>query len=111
MAHKKEGGSASNLKDSNAQRLGVKRFDGEKVKTGNIIVRQRGTKFRAGKNIVQCKNYNLTAKTDGYVKFITKKIKKFNGNLQKTKFVNILKTKDEYNDYIKKYTRNIKKTK
>ena len=102
MAHKKEAGSASNLKDSNAQRLGVKRFDGEKVKAGNIIVRQRGSKFRAGKNVTQGKDYTLAATIDGYVKFLTKKIKKFNGLLEKTKFVHIFQTKEEYEKSIQK---------
>ncbi len=69
MAHKKGGGSSRNNRDSNAQRLGVKRFGGERVKAGNILVRQRGTKFLPGVNVGKGKDDTLFAKVDGYVKF------------------------------------------
>lgn len=69
MAHKKGGGSSRNNRDSNAQRLGVKRFGGELVTAGSIIVRQRGTKFYPGLNVGQGKDDTLFAKSAGYVTF------------------------------------------
>ncbi|CUS99712.1 LSU ribosomal protein L27P [Candidatus Kryptonium thompsonii] len=69
MAHKKGGGSSQNGRDSNSKRLGVKRFGGEFVRAGNIIVRQRGTKFKPGLNVGMGKDYTLFAKIDGIVKF------------------------------------------
>ena len=69
MAHKKGVGSSRNGRDSNPQMLGVKEFAGEQVKAGNILVRQRGTKFDAGVNVGMGKDYTLFALTDGYVKF------------------------------------------
>ena len=69
MAHKKGAGSTKNGRDSNAQRLGVKRFGGQKVKAGNILVRQRGTKFKPGSNVGCGKDFTLFALTDGIVKF------------------------------------------
>ncbi|MDJ1179614.1 50S ribosomal protein L27 [Roseofilum sp. BLCC_M91] len=69
MAHKKGTGSTRNGRDSNAQRLGVKRFGGENVLAGNILVRQRGTSFHAGKNVGVGRDYTLFALTDGIVTF------------------------------------------
>ena len=69
MAHKKGGGSSQNNRDSNAQRLGVKRFGGQHVLAGNILVRQRGTKIRPGKNVGIGKDDTLFAMADGYVTF------------------------------------------
>ncbi|PJZ53263.1 50S ribosomal protein L27 [Leptospira adleri] len=69
MAHKKGGGSSKNGRDSNSQRLGVKRFGGESVLAGNILVRQRGTKFRAGNNVGLGKDHTLFALVHGKVKF------------------------------------------
>ena len=69
MAHKKGGGSSRNGRDSNAQRLGVKRFDGELVTSGSIIVRQRGTHIDPGINVGLGKDHTLFATIDGYVKF------------------------------------------
>ena len=69
FAHKKGGGSTKNGRDSNAQRLGVKKFGGEKVKAGNIIVRQRGTKVHPGVNVGIGDDDTLFAKADGFVKF------------------------------------------
>jgi len=69
MAHKKAGGSTRNGRDSNAQRLGVKRFGGQEVKAGNILVRQRGTKFHAGNNVGLGKDHTLFATADGKVVF------------------------------------------
>jgi len=69
MAHKKGGGSSRNGRDSNSQRLGVKRYGGEKVTAGSIIVRQRGTRFRAGTNVGIGSDDTLFALTDGVVQF------------------------------------------
>ncbi len=69
MAHKKAGGSSSNGRDSQGQRLGVKIFGGERVRAGNIIVRQRGTKFHAGHNVGTGRDWTLFALIDGHVKF------------------------------------------
>lgn len=69
MAHKKGVGSSRNGRDSNPQMLGVKKFGGEFVKAGNILIRQRGSKFDAGKNVGQGKDYTLFALIDGYVTF------------------------------------------
>lgn len=69
MAHKKGQGSTRNGRDSNAQRLGVKRFGGEQVLAGNIIVRQRGTKFHAGRNVMRGGDDTLFAVIDGKVNF------------------------------------------
>ncbi|WP_298665082.1 50S ribosomal protein L27, partial [uncultured Haemophilus sp.] len=69
---KKAGGSTRNGRDSEAKRLGVKRFGGESVLAGSIIVRQRGTKFHAGNNVGMGKDHTLFAKVDGYVEFATK---------------------------------------
>ncbi|AIU65978.1 50S ribosomal protein L27 [Vibrio aquaticus] len=72
MAHKKAGGSTRNGRDSESKRLGVKRFGGESVLAGNIIVRQRGTKFHAGTNVGIGKDHTLFALTEGKVKFEVK---------------------------------------
>lgn len=69
MAHKKGAGSTKNGRDSNAQRLGVKKFGGEKVRSGNILVRQRGMKFKPGINVGYGKDFTLFALTEGIVKF------------------------------------------
>ncbi|MBT5901072.1 MAG: 50S ribosomal protein L27 [Opitutaceae bacterium] len=69
MAHKKGAGSTSNGRDSHSKRLGVKKFGGEKVIAGNIIIRQRGTKTRPGKNVGVGRDWTLFALEDGSVKF------------------------------------------
>ncbi len=71
MAHKKGGGSSRNGRDSNAKRLGVKKFGGEQVRAGNIIVRQRGTRIKPGVNVGLGRDYTIFATADGYVKFET----------------------------------------
>jgi large subunit ribosomal protein L27 len=73
MAHKKGQGSTRNGRDSNAQRLGVKKFGGEKVLAGNILVRQRGTKFHPGENVAIGGDDTLFALIDGFVKFEKKR--------------------------------------
>jgi len=69
MAHKKSGGSNRNGRDSESKRLGVKRFDGQVVRCGTIIVRQRGTRFHPGLNVGIGKDHTIFAAVDGYVKF------------------------------------------
>jgi len=69
MAHKKGGGSTANNRDSESKRLGVKRFGGEAVRAGNIIVRQRGTRIKPGVNVGCGRDHTLFAKIDGFVKF------------------------------------------
>lgn len=69
MAHKKGAGSTKNGRDSNAKRLGVKKFGGEKVRAGNILIRQRGLKFKPGQNVGCGKDFTLFALLDGSVKF------------------------------------------
>ena len=72
MAHKKAGGSTNNGRDSISKRLGVKLFGGQAARAGNIIVRQRGTRFHPGENVGCGKDHTLFAKADGVVKFIVK---------------------------------------
>ncbi len=69
MAHKKGLGSTKNGRDSIAKRLGVKRFDGQVVRAGNVLVRQRGTKFKPGKNVGMGRDFTLFALVDGVVEF------------------------------------------
>ena len=73
MAHKKGQGASRNGRDSNAQRRGIKRYGGELVRNGNIIVRQCGTKFHPGKNVKRAKDDTLYATADGYVTFETRR--------------------------------------
>ena len=73
MAHKKSGGSSRNGRDSAGQRLGVKKFGGEAVLAGNIIVRQRGTKWKPGDNVGVGKDHTLFALVTGAVKYVTKR--------------------------------------
>jgi large subunit ribosomal protein L27 len=73
MAHKKSGGSSRNGRDSAGRRLGVKKYGGENVLAGNILVRQRGTKFWAGDNVGMGRDHTLFATANGAVKFVTKR--------------------------------------
>ncbi len=90
MAHRKAGGSTQLGRDSISKRLGVKIFGNQKVATGQIIVRQRGTKFRTGKNVRRGADDTLFALKKGIVKFTTKKIRLFTGKLAERKFVSVL---------------------
>jgi len=72
MAHKKAGGSTRNGRDSESKRLGVKVYGGEKINSGSIIVRQRGTKLHAGENVGMGKDHTLFAKANGVVEFVQK---------------------------------------
>ena len=77
MATKKAGGSSKNGRDSRGQRLGVKKFGGEHVLAGNILVRQRGTKIKCGSNVGMGKDHTLFALTEGTVRYFTKKAGSF----------------------------------
>ena len=90
MAHKKAGGSTSLGRDSVSKRLGIKKHDGQQVKAGMVLVRQRGTKYRPGENVKKGGDDTLFAKLAGVVKFKTKKVKKFDGSLKPAKFVSVL---------------------
>lgn len=79
MSHVKAGGSAKNLKDSPGQRLGVKRYGGEKVTTGQVIVRQVGMTKRAGEGTFMSRNFTIHAARDGVVTYTKKKVKSFTG--------------------------------
>jgi len=89
MAHKKAGGSTRLGRDSNAQRLGVKLYGGQTAKDGAIIIRQRGTRYRPGKNVSKGRDDTLFATANGIVKFNKKKVKKFNGNLEYAQIVSV----------------------
>ncbi len=90
MAHKKAGGSSKNGRDSNAKRRGVKRFGGQTVSAGEILVRQKGTKFRAGENVGLGKDFTLFAEKAGVVAFTEKAITRFDGRRYEKRFVNIV---------------------
>jgi large subunit ribosomal protein L27 len=93
MAHKKAGGSTALGRDSKGRRLGIKLTDGEWAKAGSIIIRQRGTKYHPGLNVKKGKDDTLFATISGFVKFSTKKLKKFNNTLKSNKIVNIIPKK------------------
>ncbi|MBI5076948.1 50S ribosomal protein L27 [Candidatus Falkowbacteria bacterium] len=89
MAHKKAGGSTALGRDSNAQRLGVKKYAGEKIKAGNILVRQRGTVFHPGENTKRGKDDTIFSTANGILEFKTKKVKNFTGKLKRRTFVHV----------------------
>ncbi len=90
MAHRKAGGTAKNLRDSNPKYLGIKLSDGQGAKSGCIIVRQRGTVIMAGNNVSIGRDHTLFALKDGTVKFGSKRKTSFNGNTVVKKIVNII---------------------
>ncbi|MDO8626807.1 MAG: 50S ribosomal protein L27 [Candidatus Magasanikbacteria bacterium] len=90
MSHKKAGGSTRLGRDSQAQRLGVKIHDGQVIKAGMIIVRQRGSKWHAGTNVKRGGDDTLYAKIAGKVKFYHHKRLRFDGNLRPAKFVQVV---------------------
>ncbi len=93
MAHKKAGGSTSLGRDSKSKRLGVKLYGGQKTKPGNIIVRQRGSKFRIGENVKKGGDDTIFSIANGVIKFFTKKVRGFDGKLKKKNFVSVLPEK------------------
>ncbi len=90
MAHRKAGGTARNLRDSNPKYLGTKLYDGQQAKAGSIIIRQRGTKILAGENVSTGKDHTLFALKPGTVKFSSKRKTNFNGSNSVKKVVNII---------------------
>ena len=90
MAHRKAGGTAKNLRDSNPKYLGTKLYDGEKTKVGSIIVRQRGTKIIPGKNVGLGRDHTLFALKDGFIKFRNKRKMRFDGKIVVKKAVDVL---------------------
>ncbi len=90
MAHRKAGGTAKNLRDSNPQYLGVKLYDGEKAQRGSIIIRQRGTHTMAGTNVGMGKDHTLFALKDGTVKVSTRRKTSFDGKNMVKKVVNVI---------------------
>lgn len=94
MAHKKAGGSTALGRDSNAQRLGVKLYGNQTAKPGDIIVRQRGTKFHPGLNVRRGKDDTLYSTAIGVVQFLEKKVKRFSGRLDKRMFVSVVPGKE-----------------
>lgn len=90
MAHRKAGGSAKNLRDSNPKYLGTKLADGASAQTGSIIVRQRGTKILPGKNVGLGKDHTLFALTSGTVKFRSARKVRFNGSTVQKKVVDVI---------------------
>ena len=93
MAHKKAGGSTSNLRDSRPKMLGTKRSDGQVVKAGEVLVRQRGTKIHPGTNVRKGGDDTLYSAVAGNVKFTTRSVKNFVGLLKKRKFVSVIEAK------------------
>jgi len=93
MAHRKAGGSTQLGRDSISKRLGVKIFGGQRVKIGNIIIRQRGTKFHPGKNVKRGADDTLFSLKDGVVKFASKKVLNYTGKLVERKFVSVIEKK------------------
>jgi len=90
MAHRKAGGTAKNLRDSNPQYLGVKLYDGEKAQSGSIIIRQRGTDVMPGTNVGMGKDHTIFALKDGTVKFGSRRKTSFNGKNVTKKVVNVI---------------------
>ena len=90
MAHRKAGGTAKNLRDSNPKYLGTKIADGQKAQAGSIIIRQRGTSIMAGNNVSMGKDHTIFALKDGTVKFGSKRKTSFNGKTVVKKVVNII---------------------
>ena len=90
MAHRKAGGSAKNLRDSKPKYLGVKVADGQTVKAGGVIVRQRGTKILPGKNVRVGRDHTLFSLVNGIVKFVSVRKTNFNGKTQRRKQVQVV---------------------
>mgnify|MGYP002413503386 CR=1 FL=1 len=91
MAHKKAGGSTALGRDSQSKRLGVKLQDGQIARPGAILIRQRGTKYQPGKNVRRGKDDTLYSAIDGIVQFTSKKFLKYNGRLQASTVVSVVK--------------------
>lgn len=90
MSHKKAGGSTKNGRDSRSKRLGVKLFEGQAVRAGGVIIRQKGTKFHAGQNVGIGRDFTLFALKDGIVKFTEKRQQKYDGRIFRDRLVHVL---------------------
>ncbi|MBI5411777.1 50S ribosomal protein L27 [Candidatus Peregrinibacteria bacterium] len=90
MSHKKAGGSSQNNRDSRSKRLGVKLYENQPVSTGGILVRQKGSKVRAGDNVGRGKDFTLFALKSGVVKFSEKRCKGFDGAIYRNRFVHVV---------------------
>jgi large subunit ribosomal protein L27 len=90
MSHKKAGGSTKNGRDSKAKRLGVKLYAGQKVRTGGVLIRQKGNTFFAGENVGTGRDFTLFALKDGIVKFTEKRQKKYDGRIFRNKLVHVV---------------------
>jgi len=95
MAHKKAGGSTSNLRDSHGQRLGTKLYGGEWAKPGAIIIRQRGSAIRAGDGVRMGKDHTIFAIRSGLVSFRNQLIRRYTGALKRVKVVDVLPLKEK----------------
>ncbi len=93
MAHKKAGGSTSLGRESQSQRLGIKLYAGQPAKVGSIVLRQRGTHYRAGENVKRGSDDTLFALAAGVVKFTHRKVRKFTGKLERATIVNVVPQK------------------
>jgi large subunit ribosomal protein L27 len=90
MAHRKAGGSAKNLRDSNPKYLGTKLYEGQKAKAGSVIIRQRGSRIMAGKNVGVGKDYTLFALKEGTIKFGTRRKTNYDGKTAVKKVVHVI---------------------
>lgn len=90
MAHKKAGGSSKNGRDSQAKRRGVKLFGGQATRSGNIIIRQKGTKYFPGENVMMASDFTIFAVKDGKVNFSERKRVRFDGQVHKDVFVSVI---------------------
>ncbi len=95
MAHRKAGGSTKLGRDSISKRLGVKMYEDQHAKAGCILVRQRGTKFHAGKNVKKTSDDSLMAMVSGKVHYYRRKKKKYDGSLKWTKFVSVVEQENK----------------
>ncbi|PIP51679.1 50S ribosomal protein L27 [Candidatus Berkelbacteria bacterium CG_4_8_14_3_um_filter_33_6] len=95
MAHTKAKGSTKLGRESQSKRLGVKLFGGEKVKCGNILIRQRGSKWYAGVGVIQTGDDTLQAIRDGFVKFYQKRVKNFNHKVTQKTFISVVSAKQK----------------
>lgn len=93
MAHKKAGGSTSWGRESQSKRLGIKLFEGAFAKKGSILVRQRGTRYRPGDNVLRGGDDTLYSRIDGFVHFTRRHVTKFDGSMKQTPFIHVFKEK------------------
>lgn len=91
MAHKKAAGSSKNGRDSQSKRLGIKVFGGQKVIPGNILVRQRGTKYTPGEGVKMGRDYTIYSVIEGILKFRVRKVQKYDGRIFLKTIVNVVK--------------------